>query len=195
MIHVCSIRYTWFNIEALSLFPAATIVWVLLFSLTCVGHYAPDFTQVATAFWRFWPQLMVQILTISSWSINNLKEFSKANMLHDHVWNAHCSRSMFSICSWSIFNLEYSSRLLMVHDHTVKGHMVLDHKSRSKSQKSVAKHHAIPQLCVKVIVIATTSWATILWVHHTDGLYCYWKWQCIQNTSTWWVPSILIQFV
>ena len=56
----------------------------------------------------------------------------------DHIWNAHSSRSMFAICSWSsmlanmvlehIINLKYSSRLL-VHDY-----VVLDHKSRPKSQ-------------------------------------------------------------
>ena len=54
----------------------------------------------------------------------NLKEFSKSNILLDHIWNAHCSRSMFTICSWSsmlfkygpgaylTYRIEYSSRLL-----------------------------------------------------------------------------------
>ena len=32
-----------------------------------------------------------------SWTINNLKVFSKSNMLQDHIWNAHSSRSMFAI--------------------------------------------------------------------------------------------------
>ena len=61
----------------------------------------------------------------------NLKEFSNTNMLQDHIWNAHCSRSMFTICSWSsmlfkygpgaylTYRIEYSSRLLMVQDHVV----------------------------------------------------------------------------
>ena len=41
------------------------------------------------AFWRFWPRLKVQdhmtIRTIWSWTIHNLKEFSKLNMLQDHI--------------------------------------------------------------------------------------------------------------
>ena len=67
----------------------------------------------------------------TSWTIHNLKEFSKSNMLQDHIWNALCSRSMFAVCSWSsrpyafqmwswsIFNLQYSSNLLTVQDHKV----------------------------------------------------------------------------
>ena len=38
----------------------------------------------------------------------------------------------FQVWSWSIFDLLCSSRLLMVQDH-----MVLDHKLRPKSQKSM----------------------------------------------------------
>ena len=54
------------------------------------------------------------------WSMHILKELSRSNMLQDHIWNEHCSRSMFvmhleqnafQIRSWSIFTLEYSSRL------------------------------------------------------------------------------------
>ena len=43
------------------------------------------------AFWRFWPRLMVQdhmdwtIRTLWSWTIHNLKELSKSNMLQDNI--------------------------------------------------------------------------------------------------------------
>ena len=80
-------------------------------------------------------------------------------MLQDHIWNKHCSRSMFAICSWSsvdfksfqiwswLFDLEYSTRLLMVQDHKVlmvQDHMVLDHMVQDhiigpKSLKSCRK--------------------------------------------------------
>ena len=33
------------NIEAVSLFLAANILWVLSFCVTCVGHYAPDYAH------------------------------------------------------------------------------------------------------------------------------------------------------
>ena len=33
------------TIEAVSLFPAVTILWVLSFCATCVGHHAPDYVQ------------------------------------------------------------------------------------------------------------------------------------------------------
>ena len=49
-------------------------------------------------FWRFWPRLMVQDHMVLDH--NNLKEFSKSNVLQDHIWNAHCSRSMFAIYFW-----------------------------------------------------------------------------------------------
>ena len=98
------------------------------------------------------------VRTLWSWTIHSLKEFSKSNMLQDHIWNAHCSRTIFEmltayrsmfamlleqyafqIWSWSIFDLENSLRLWMVEDHMVlmvQDHMVLDHKSRPKSHKS-----------------------------------------------------------
>ena len=64
-------------------------------------------------------------------------------LLHqEHYLNAHFFRSIFATCSWSsmhfkydpgayLYDLEYSSRLLMVQEQ-----LVLDHKSRPKSQKS-----------------------------------------------------------
>ena len=36
------------SLEAVSLFHAATILWVLSFCMTCGGHYAPDYVQDAT---------------------------------------------------------------------------------------------------------------------------------------------------
>ena len=42
-----------------------------------------------------------------SWTIHNLKEFSKLNMLQDHIWNPHCSGIMFAICSWSSTFFKY----------------------------------------------------------------------------------------
>ena len=63
----------------------------------------------------------------------------------DHIWNTHCSSRAPGeclLCSWSsmlfkygagaLVNLKYSSKLVMVQG---QGHMVLDHKSRQKSQK------------------------------------------------------------
>ena len=63
-------------------------------------------------------------------------------MLQDHIWNQHCSRSMFAICSCSSGDskygpgdLKYSSRLLMVLDHKVL--MIQDYIIGPKSHKSV----------------------------------------------------------
>ena len=39
--------------------------------------------------------------------IHNLKEFSNSNILQAHIWNAHCSRSMFAICSCSSMLFKY----------------------------------------------------------------------------------------
>ena len=103
------------------------------------------------AFLRFWPQLTVQDqLTIWFWTINNLEEYSKSNMLQEHYLNAYCSRSIFATCSRSsmhfeygpgTFDIVYSSNLLMVQgqlvlEHMVQSKLVLDHKSKPKSQKS-----------------------------------------------------------
>ena len=49
----------------------------------------------------------VDLRSRTIWTITNLKEFSKSNMLQDHIWNAHCSRSMFATC---IMFLEHISR-------------------------------------------------------------------------------------
>ena len=53
------------------------------------------------------------------------------------------------------FNLEYSSRLFMV-QYMAKEHMVLGHKSRSKSQKSSQSHlnkfQLFPSICVDMVL-------------------------------------------
>ena len=50
------------------------------------------------------------IRTLWFWIIHNLKEFLKSNMLQDHIWNAHCSRSMSVICSWNRMLYKYGPR-------------------------------------------------------------------------------------
>ena len=57
--------------------------------------------------------------------------YLKCTLLLKHVCYMLLEQYAYQIRygSWSIFNLEYSSRSLMVQDH-----MVLDHKSRPKSQ-------------------------------------------------------------
>ena len=52
-----------------------------------------------------------------------------------HAPGAVCISNM--ILELSIFDLQYPSRLLMFQDHMVQEQLVLDHKSRPKSQKSV----------------------------------------------------------
>ena len=44
------------------------------------------------------------------WTINNLEEYSRSNMLQDHR-NAHCSRSILQTCSWSSVH----SKMLLEH--------------------------------------------------------------------------------
>ena len=88
------------------------------------------------------------------------KNFSKSNMLQDHIWNAHCSimkehvcymlleQYAFQILSWSTFNLEIFFNLT-IQDHKVpmvQDHMVLDHKSRLKCQKKKKKKKAKPRV-------------------------------------------------
>ena len=59
--------------------------------------------------------------TIWSWTFNNLEEYSKSNMLQDHIWNQHWSRSMFAISSWSSVDFKYGPgaylKLTLVQEH------------------------------------------------------------------------------
>ena len=55
---------------------------------------------IRAAFVRFWSRLTVQdhmVLdhnrTLWSWTINNLEEYFKLNMLQDHISKAYCSRN------------------------------------------------------------------------------------------------------
>ena len=62
---------------------------------------------------------------------HSLKEvLNESNMLQDHIWNAHLSRSVFAICSWSSVIFKYGpgtywtynilqDNSLMVHDYKV----------------------------------------------------------------------------
>ena len=57
------------------------------------------------------------------------------------------------------FDLEYSSRLLMVHEQ-----LVLDHKLRPKSQKSILEHvEQAGDHVKKMQTVGTSTWATITW--------------------------------
>ena len=163
-------------LKTLSLFPTATILWILFCRVICVKHYAPDYAQDAvhhailprefcirtsthnhsnsklschlagplTSHWlpahlnlllvmkphlksffyffsnttknpnlyqpyKAWSLFEGTICsrTIWSWTTNNLKVFSEFTMLQDHIWNTHCSRSMFTFCSWSSMLFKY----------------------------------------------------------------------------------------
>ena len=48
------------------------------------------------------------IRTLWSWTINNLEEYSKLNMLQDHIWKAYCSRRIQQTCSLSSVHFKNS---------------------------------------------------------------------------------------
>ena len=50
---------------------------------------------------------MIIFFLIVSWTINNLEEDSKSNMLQDYDLNPHSSRSIFATCSWSSVDSVY----------------------------------------------------------------------------------------
>ena len=88
-------------------------------------------------FLRFWP-----LLIIWSWTSNNLEECSEPDMLQNHILKA--------CCSWSSVHLKYTSSpghiWLRKFFQIINGpgpyglgayDMVLDHRSRPKSPKSI----------------------------------------------------------
>ena len=108
-----------------------------------------------------WPRTSWWSWTIWFWTINNLEEHSKSNMLQKHYLNAHCSRSMFATCSWSnvFLNMVLEHIWLRIFfkiingpvphgpDHMVQEQLVLDHKSwpkpKKKKKKNQKKKHLV----------------------------------------------------
>ena len=83
-----------------------------------------------------------------------LKIFLKSIMLQDRIWNAHCSRSMLAISSWTSVLFKYGpgayltlKKFFMIINGPgpykgPNGPGPLDHKSRTKSLKSLRHNNA-----------------------------------------------------
>ena len=74
----------------------ATVAWSSYYCLISLNwRHQLVYTVRLLETWASW-----------SWTVNKLKE-SKSNMLQEHIWSAHCSRSMFVIYSWSSVLFKY----------------------------------------------------------------------------------------
>ena len=99
------------GIEAVRLFPMATILWALSFCLTCVGHYTPNYAQDATH--HAMPQSATQISILwnnippsirVSTTICSFKKSLKTHLYYYSVLFIHFFVCILALCCSELYS-------------------------------------------------------------------------------------------